>query len=248
LKRAGKRVLLLSNAPRRAAESQARLASFGVPAGLVDGAVTSGEAVHQALASRDDPAFAALGERYLHLGRADGTDNVLTGLSFTRVESAEEADFLIVANLPRPFDALGIYDPVLDEAAARDLPMVCANPDVFVVHAGRTEPCAGAVALRYRERGGTVLYRGKPYAEVFEAALAALPGIQRERVLMVGDGLETDILGAARSGLGALLVTGGLLAARWGVAPATRPEPRALSAACAEAGVQPDWATATLKW
>ncbi|MGH6717747.1 MAG: TIGR01459 family HAD-type hydrolase, partial [Alphaproteobacteria bacterium] len=163
LKAAGKRVLMLSNAPRRAAESEARLVALGVPAGLVDGAVTSGEAVHQALARRADPAFAALGRRYVHLGRVDGSDDVLVGLPLVRVDDPDDADFLVVANLPHRTDDLAVYDPVLDRAAARGLPMVCANPDVFVVHAGRTEPCAGAVAERYKARGGRVLYRGKPY-------------------------------------------------------------------------------------
>ncbi len=248
LKAAGKRVLLLSNAPRRAAESEARLATYGVPPGLVEGAVTSGEAVFQALAQRDDPAFAALGARYLHLGRADGSDDVLAGLPLTRVEDVADADFLIVANLPHRSDELAVYDPVLDAAAKRALPMICANPDVAVVHAGRTEPCAGAVAARYQARGGPVLHRGKPHREVFDACLARLGGMPRERALMVGDGLETDILGARNAGLPALLVTGGLLASRWGVPSATRPDPARLAAACAEAGVAPDWAVATLAW
>lgn len=247
LRGAGKRVLLLSNAPRRAAESIARLATLGVPAGLVEAAVTSGEAVHQAVA-RAEPGFAGLGRRYLHLGRSDGTDDVLAGLPLTRVDHVEAADFLIVANLPHRTDTLAVYDPVLETGARRGLVMICANPDRFVVHAGSTEPCAGSVAERYAARGGRVLYRGKPYREVFDLALARLPGIAPERVLMVGDGLETDILGARAAGLPALLITGGLLAGRWGVAPATAPDPARIAEACAEADVAPDWAAATLAW
>jgi HAD superfamily hydrolase (TIGR01459 family) len=248
LRAAGKRVLLLSNAPRRAAESITRLTGMGLPPGLVEAAVTSGEAVHQALAARDDPAFAALGTRYLHLGRADGTDDVLAGLPLARVEDVADAEFLVVANLPSRSDTLAVYDPVLDAGARRGLPMVCANPDRFVVHAGRTEPCAGSVAERYRVRGGAVLYRGKPFREVYDLALARLDGIRRARVLMVGDGLETDILGARNAGLPALLITGGLLAGRWGRAPTARPDAARIAEACAEVGVTPDWATATLTW
>lgn len=248
LKAAGKRVLLLSNAPRRAAESETRLVTLGIPAGLIEAAVTSGEAIHHAVAARAEPGFAGLGTRYLHLGRADGSGDVLAGLPLTRVESAAEADFLIVANLPHPSDDIAVYDWVLDAAAARGLPMICANPDVAVVHDGRTEPCAGAVAARYVRRGGAVLYRGKPYPEVFEACLERLAGIARARVLMVGDGLETDIKGARGAGLASLLVTGGLLAGRWGTAPDATPDPALIAAACVEAGVAPDWAIATLAW
>lgn len=248
LKVAGKRVLLLSNAPRRAALSRQRLATFGIPLELVAASVTSGEATHQAVAARDRPDTAALGRRYLHLGRFDHSDDVLVGLDHERVDDVAVADFMLATNLVHETDDLGPYEATLRSAVARRLPLVCANPDMAVVHNGRRELCAGALAGRYQELGGPVLRFGKPYPEIYRMAFAELGGVAPSRVLAVGDGLATDIAGGIAHGLPTLLVTGGLLAAEWGVAAFTVPDPGRLAAACAAAGVAPDWAIPTLVW
>ena len=98
--------------------------------------------------------------------------------------------------------------------AARGLPMICANPDI-VIHRGDTLIyCAGALAHRYEELGGSVVYAGKPYAPIYDRALALAEArgapIERRRVLAIGDGMKTDMVGATRAGLDALFVTGGI--------------------------------------
>jgi HAD superfamily hydrolase (TIGR01459 family) len=247
LKDLGKRIVMLSNAPRRAYLSRQRLAVYGIPERLVEAIVTSGEATYQAIA-HDRPETAALGHRYLHLGRHDHSDDVLQGLARERVDAVAAADFLLATNLVHETDDLGPYEATLGAAAARRLPFVCANPDVEVIHNGRRELCAGALAARYEALGGTVLRYGKPHPDVYRMAYAALPGVARARMLAVGDGLATDVAGGAAQGLATLLVTGGLLADGWGVAPATPPDPARLAATCAEAGVAPDLAIATFVW
>jgi HAD superfamily hydrolase (TIGR01459 family) len=248
LNEAGKRIVMLSNAPRRAHLSRQRLATFGVPEELVTAIVTSGEATHRALAGGEGADSAGLGRRYLHLGRHDHSDDVLQGLARERVDEVAEADFLLATNLVHETDDLAPYEGTLAAAAARDLPFVCANPDVAVIHNGRRELCAGALAERYETLGGRVLRYGKPHPEVYRMAFDELPGIPRGRVLAVGDGLATDIAGGAAQGLPTLLVTGGLLADGWGLGPATPPDSVRLARACAEAGVTPDYAIATFVW
>ncbi len=113
---------------------------------------------------------------------------------------------------------------MLQAGRARDLPMVCANADLTVIHRGRRIICAGMLALRYEELGGRVSWHGKPFASVYEASLAMLGISDRRRVLMVGDSLRTDIAGARGAGIDALWIVGGLHAEELGVTPGTAPD------------------------
>ena len=212
LKAAGKRVLLLSNAPRRVAPLVEQMAAMGIGPELYDHLLTSGEAVHQALKSRDDPAFAGLGRRLYAMGpRHD--DNIFAGLDYESVP-LEAADFILNTG-PWGDETVADFLPALTSGMARGLPMVCANPDRVVVRQGREFPCAGALADVYAELGGTVIWRGKPDPAIYADALALL-GTARDRTLCVGDGMPTDITGAAAAGMASLLVTGGIHAAELG--------------------------------
>jgi HAD superfamily hydrolase (TIGR01459 family) len=142
LRSAGKPVAILSNAPRRAQHAEGRLHKLGVPRDAYDRLVTSGDAAHAALAARDDPAHAALGPAYLFIG--PGWDSGLVeGLSYRRVEEVADADFLLAVGLFDEADPIDRYDPLFAAGVARDLVMVCVNPDI-VIHrqGGVTAPCA----------------------------------------------------------------------------------------------------------
>jgi HAD superfamily hydrolase (TIGR01459 family) len=88
--------------------------------------------------------------------------------------------------------------------------MVCANPDLVVIHRGKAEICAGAIAQRYEELGGPVQYFGKPHAPIYRDCFALLGVADRRRILAVGDSLRTDIAGANAAGIDGLLVLGGI--------------------------------------
>lgn len=243
----GARVVLLSNAPRPSPRAVEMLRGMGVADGLYLGVVTSGDAVRDALARRADPWVAALGRRYLFLGK-DGDRGLLDGLGYREAAGVEDAEFVLNTGLDAGAETVADYDAVLRRAAARGLGMVCANPDLAVIRGGRREPCAGALAARYAALGGKVRAYGKPHPEVYALCFAALAGVARERILAVGDGLETDIEGARRAGLDSLLVTGGLLAHAWGTPRGAPPDAGRLAAACAEAGVAPTAAVPAFVW
>ncbi|MBV9249655.1 MAG: hypothetical protein JO227_10490 [Acetobacteraceae bacterium] len=146
---AGKRTVLLSNAPRRHEEVQADMRSMGIEDGFYTAIVTSGEATHRALRDRPDPWWAKLGERVFHLGPRRNA-SVLHGLGLIRVDCPASADF-VVATGPddqRNSAELGEFEPILRDCARHRLPMVCANPDLEAICAGRREICAGALAQR----------------------------------------------------------------------------------------------------
>lgn len=251
LRAAGTHIVILSNAPRRGGQVVAALRAMGIEDALYDRVVTSGDATRTAFERRDDPWHAALGRRYLFLGKKSDA-NLLDGLGYDAVDAVGEADFLLITGLAVTADGrktqVADYDEVLRRAAARGLPMACANPDLAVIRGGVREACAGALAVRYAELGGAVSYRGKPDPAIYGICFEAFGGIGRDGVLAVGDSLVTDIAGARAVGIDSLLVTGGLLADAWGVARDTPPDAHRLAAACAEAGVTPTAAVAAFVW
>jgi HAD superfamily hydrolase (TIGR01459 family) len=243
LREADKRVIILSNAPRRAHKAAARLDKMAIGADCYSAIITSGEAGRQALERRDEPWSAALGACFFHIGKAADGD-LLDSLDYVPSADLEEADFLLCTGTINA----AAEDVILRRATSLGLVMVCVNPDLTVINNGIREPCAGTLAASYESLGGTVHRLGKPYAGVYESCLKALGDLDRGRILVVGDGLATDILGAETVGLDSLLVTGGLLADAWGTERTAAPEPARLEAACRDAGVSPTAAIPAFVW
>ncbi|MHA1127908.1 MAG: HAD hydrolase-like protein, partial [Alphaproteobacteria bacterium] len=77
--------------------------------------------------------------------------------------------------------------------------------------------CAGAIAEAYAEAGGESLYFGKPHSPIYQLAYNRLEGLtghvfDEDRILCIGDGINTDIRGGVAEGLDTLFITGGLAA------------------------------------
>jgi HAD superfamily hydrolase (TIGR01459 family) len=247
LRARGKAVCLLSNAPRRVPVLAARLERMGIDTRHYDHLMSSGEATHAALASRSDAAHAALGRRFLHLG-PPRDDSVHEGLGLERVRRPEEADFILNTGIDRAEETVADHAPLLAAAAARDLPMVCANPDMVVVVGGRRQICAGALAAAYEEMGGRVIRHGKPLPGVYRSCLALMGAPDPRRVLAVGDGLETDIAGARTAGLPSVLVAGGIHAEALALAADGRIDPAGLACLLDDAPARPDAVIPILRW
>jgi HAD superfamily hydrolase (TIGR01459 family) len=219
LRDAGKPVVFLSNAPRRPPGIIAALSGMGITPDYYTGIMSSGEAVFLALRDRTDE-FAALGRRLYHLGPVRDRD-VFDTLDLEVVEDPAAADFLLNTG---PDDILGpqdpeLYAPVLETALRAGLPMVCANPDLEVVRDGQRIICAGLLAEIYAARGGLVIQRGKPDPAIYTPTIAML-GVEKSRVLAVGDSLRTDIAGAKAAGVDACWVLSGIHALHADAAPA----------------------------
>ncbi len=248
LREDGKRVVLLSNAPRREAMVAERLAEIGIGPELYDRIVSSGEASRQALERRTTPELAAFGPNYLYIGH-EKDSGLLDGLDYARVDGAGEADFVLNTGIIDDSDTLERFRPGLEAARPRDLPMICANPDLVVVrHGGARVLCAGAIAAEYERMGGTVHYFGKPHGAIYQACFDVLDGIAKPRMLAVGDNLDTDIAGAAAVGLRTALVLGGVLADALGIASGETAPAEKVAALCAQRGVTPDMAVPALVW
>lgn len=219
-------VLLLSNAPRPGESVIEMLDHLNVPRDAYDGILTSGDATRAEMARRGAASFYHLGpprDRVVWAGlpavetKLDAASVLLcTGLADDEREGPDD------------------YKELLAAARARDLPMICANPDIKVHRGARLIWCAGAVAAAYEAIGGHVVYFGKPHPPIYAEALTRLGTLagrtlEATRILAVGDGMHTDILGANRTGIDALLISSGIHAERFGAAP-DAPEARRVAA------------------
>ena len=239
---AGRPVLLLSNAPRRADSVQRTLRRIGIADALYTHILTSGEATWQALKDRTDPWFASLGPRVYHLGPARDR-GVLDELGLEIVPEPNKADFALNTGPDDERESSGLtgFTSELTACLRANLKMICANPDLEIVRGDQRILCAGALAAWYAERGGDVRWIGKPDPAIYEQALSML-NLPAALVLAVGDSLRTDIAGAAGAGLNSVWVLGGIHAAELGGS-----EKRALEAA-ATAGLTPTAILRSLSW
>ena len=242
----GKRTIMLSNAPRRSGTLIEQLGKLGISRALYDEVLSSGEAVHQELASRADPIFAALGDKLYHLG-PERDRNVYEGLPYRSVD-LESADFVLNTGPVEVTESVADYQGQLDRALARRLPMICANPDHVVIRQGKRITCAGAIASAYSDMGGMVVERGKPDPAIYDLALAMLGISDRSRICAVGDALHTDIRGARAGGFDAVLVTGGIHAEELGTTWGETPDPVRLAELARHHGETPVAAMVKFAW
>jgi len=247
LMKAGKRILLLSNAPRRADDVVRRITQIGVPAGLYHAVMSSGEEAWQHLHRRDDPFYAGLGRRCLHICSERDLE-IREGLGLDFVATAEEAEFILNTGPAGWDDRIEDYEPLLYRALARDLPMVCANPDLVVMHGDRLALCAGALAQWYEEAGGRVRWHGKPFGSIYAACHDLLEIADPSRILAVGDSLRTDIAGAARAGLDSLLIAGGIHAEEFGATDGQDPDLARIEAALRDHSYRPIGVSSSFRW
>ena len=241
LRSAGKRTVVLSNAPRRAHLVAARMSEIGIPAGLYDHVHSSGEEAWQHLKKHDDAFYASLGPACFHIG-PQRDDNMVEGVGLRRVASVEEADFILNTG-PGADEKIEHFEPMLRAARRRDLKMVCANPDLVVAVGDKLFLCGGAIAQRYEELGGTVRWHGKPLPDVYETAFKLLGIADKRRILAVGDSIRTDIAGANAAGIDSLFVATGIHAEELSAI-----DPQRLTAAFGSHGENPTAVIDYFRW
>ena len=247
LKALDKRLVILSNGPRRASEVEKRIAKAGIPRDSYDAVMSSGEEAWLCMKGEiDDPWYRDLGHSVFYIG-ADSDRPMLDGLDVTEAATAADAGFILAIGPFDSTDTISDYQDMLTAAAARHVPMVCANPDLVVHRLGNVEICAGTIAERYEELGGRVRWHGKPHSSIYETGMGLMGGIQKSRVLAVGDSFRTDIRGANAAGIDSLFVIEGihrddLLDA------AGQPDQARLAETVARAGAVPTYAVRRFEW
>lgn len=241
LAKRNKKLIVLSNTSRRRDHAVSKLPKIGFDSEALLGFVCSGELAWQHMAEH------CRGQRCLWISwsedfmawQADYLDGTGVGLA-----PAGDADFVLVHGSHQLRDGIGAqggvaaaastglapgedgaFSAALEESLAmclaRGLPMLCANPDLYVTFPdGSRGNMPGLIAERYEELGGRVIYFGKPHRPAFDAALAMLAAeaqIDPARVLHIGDSLAHDVCGASAAGVDSLFVAGGIHAEELGI-------------------------------
>lgn len=226
LKNLGKKVVFLSNAPRRASRVKSVLSKFGITEDLYIGAVSSGEVGYDIISK--------LGvKKYFYIGPPKDND-LLDGSGLVEAP-ANEADICVATGFDEDDSKLEEKLPQIKQALAAKLRMYCVNPDLIVVRQDGTRMlCAGVIGNYYKEQGGEVEFIGKPHGTVYKYVTKLLSG----KILAIGDGVETDIKGANLAGIDSALVLGGILKA----------EKRPLDVVLAEVKASPTYILPDFSW
>ena len=248
LRKTGCRIGILSNAPRRATVIEANMTRIGIPQGLYDFVWSSGEEAWLALSHRPDEWYRRLGRRCFHIGpRRDG--EMLDNPGLEQVEDVADAEFVLCTGLALSSETLADYVPILEAAAARQLKMICANPDLVVMRGGAREYCAGTLGTHYENNlGGEVRWHGKPHAPILNTCLTHLGATSTDRAVMVGDTLHTDVAAAVTAGTDSIFLLGGISAQELGLQFGEMPAEERLNALYAKAGHTPDIVLPAFIW
>jgi len=218
LKRADKPFLIVSNdASRLPSTTAARYQRFGLPV-PVDRVLTSGM-----LLADHFLAHGLAGAPTIVLGSRDSETYVRDAGGVVVPHGDDRATVVVAADDDGyPFlESINEVVTVLLRRLGRGqrTHLVLPNPDlVFPSAADAFGITAGAIAvtleavMRLRDPGGSHRFvpLGKPHPPMFEAALRRFPGIDRRRLVMIGDQLGTDILGAQRAGIDTVLAESGV--------------------------------------
>ena len=198
-KEEGRRIVLVTNAPRPADTVERYIATLGLPRSSYDAITSSGEAGIAALTNPPRPVgFMGTDE--------DKADLLSRGVIISSGEFAE----LACTGLDEWRDDPADYREQLGGWAKAGVVMHCLNPDRIVIHCGQRLACAGALADIYEALGGHVEWYGKPHGPIYDHARALAANPPLEAMLAIGDGLPTDILGAAKYGIDAIYVSHGI--------------------------------------
>ena len=241
-------IILLSNAPRKSEIISKKLSKIGIGVDLYDKIISSGDVCRSELIRNTNLVS---GLKYYFIGLKEDND-LLNNTKFQESHSPKDSDFVLITG-PRDFDhILKDYTAELKECLKNKLPMICANPDKIVVRqSGKKIFCAGAIAEDYKKLGGTVKQFGKPHKNVFLKALKFLkmfsPKINFNNVSIIGDGLDTDILGGNSVQINTVLITSGILSHTLNIQYGQRPDLKKLNKVISSSGHFPNAAVNVFK-
>lgn len=217
-------VVLITNSPRPRQGVIDQLDAMGVPRDCWDRIVTSGDVTRDLIS--EGP------RRVYHLG-PERDYAIYDGLDVELSEEFEAQAVVCTGLEDDENETPEDYADLLVRLRARNLPFICANPDIVVERGDRLIWCAGALARDYAQLGGTTRIAGKPHKPIYEAAVRAASevlgrDVSIEEGLAIGDGMLTDVKGAANAGIDVLYVSGGIHAAEYG--PSLSPDAERLYA------------------
>lgn len=202
-----KKVLFVTNAPRPNGMIVENLLRWGVKHANNDVVFTSGDVAHSMI--EENYLAKNIKPKILHLGK-ERNPHMLQDIDHHDVDDVNQADILLLTLYRDENENHREYDELLANAAkCKNLVTICANPDTIVPNNGMLRYCPGYFATIIEKHGGTVIRSGKPKAEIYQHIFQKYPNVPKNKILMIGDTFETDILGAQTVGIDSALVLTG---------------------------------------
>lgn len=195
-----KSVIFLSNMPRPGEMAREKLLSLGIERPF--DILTSGDVTRELLKTTYQ------GQNVYHLGSHRNTD-IERGLNLKLVDRVDKADVVLLTAFLEPHEDENQYDTILKEIAIKQIPVLCANPDKTAMNGNQIRKCAGTLAEKLQNQGGQVILIGKPDPLIYQRIFQDFPLLKPHQMLMIGDTLETDIIGANQVGIDSFLVLTG---------------------------------------
>ena len=232
-RRTGGYVMLLTNAPRPKAAVQEHLMTMGITGDFFDDITTSGDAAQVSMLS------GKVGYNVFHLGPkrdesffTDFPEEIFVKHQIVRVSLADSEGIVCTGLFDDTCESPKDYSHVISHGIKNGLKLLCVNPDIFVDVGHHRVWCAGGIAEAFAMAGGKSIYCGKPHTDIYELAYAKLKKFNlgnEAKILCIGDGIRTDILGGHNEKLDTLFVCGGLAGKETGITrPNDKPDPQKL--------------------
>ncbi|MFN3663874.1 TIGR01459 family HAD-type hydrolase [Yoonia sp.] len=228
----GGKVVLVTNSPRPWESVARQIFDMGVPEDTWDAIATSGDSARAAMFR------GIIGEKVYFMGESPRDDEFFTPLRVIdnpvniQTVPLSEAEGIVCCGPFDPLADIAVNRPDFLYAKQKGLKLLCANPDIVVDRGEVREWCAGALAALYTEMGGESLYFGKPHPPIYDLARRRLEKLdelpETPRIIAIGDGVNTDVLGGVQEDIDVLFITGGLAATE--TRTTKQPEPAALAA------------------
>jgi len=191
-----KKVVFLSNAPRPSKEVKFFLQGLNMNDKYLKNIMTSGEAAKLALQKE------SFGKLFYHLGPE--RDSAVFFEIKENKTNLKRCNFILCTGLFENNEVdLNYYKELLKDHTSKKL--ICTNPDLTVHRGDIEEYCAGSIAKIFESIGGETIYFGKPYKEIYKMCFS-----EEEKVLAIGDNLNTDIKGANNMKIDSIFISNGV--------------------------------------
>ena len=191
-----KKVIFLTNAPRPCFVIRQYLLNLGMKENLLKNIMSSGEASMKALEKE------RFGKLFFHLG--PNKDNEIFKNIKKNKSAIDKCEFILCTGLIEGREEdLEYHKRLLKNHVSKKL--ICTNPDLIVHRGDVKEYCAGTIAKLFESIGGQVVYFGKPYEEFYRMCFSV-----KEKVIAIGDNLNTDIKGANNMNIDSIFISEGI--------------------------------------
>ena len=191
-----KKVVFLTNAPRPCSVVKQYLLNLGMRKDLLKNIMSSGEASMKALKKEK------FGKLFFHLG--PNKDNEIYINIKKNKSTLDQCEFILCTGLLEGTgEDLDYYKNLLKNHVSKKL--ICTNPDLIVHRGEIAEYCAGTIAKLFESIGGESIYFGKPYKEIYTMCFT-----EKEKVIAIGDNLNTDIKGANNMNIDSIFISSGV--------------------------------------